>query len=162
MEPSVYLESTIPSFIVGEISPVLVTAARQIATRRWWSRHRYDYRLFVSRLVQEEISRGDTDLAQERLTLVAGLPELVIDDVVLAFAKELRRELKWTAVPEQDAIHLAAASHYYMDYLLTWNLTHIANAEVRRAIDRYSARSGTYIATICTPDELLGGEENDD
>ena len=158
MKPSVYIESTIPSFIVGETSPVIVSAARQITTRRWWTDHRQEYRLYISRLVRQEIARGKTNLAQERLALVAGLPQLLITDTVLEFADELHAQPGLTDVPEQDAVHLAVASYYRMDYLLTWNLTHIANAQTWRAIERFRARWGTYFPTICTPDELMGLE----
>jgi hypothetical protein len=162
MTPSVYVESTIPSFVVGEISPVVVTAAHQITTRLWWNERRRDYRLYVSRLVRQEISRGSSGFSQQRLALVTDLPQLLIDDAVLAFAQQLQTYLGLTSAAEPDAVHLAVASHYQMDYLLTWNLRHIANAHVRRAIDRLSAREGTYFPTICTPDELMGLEDEYD
>jgi predicted nucleic acid-binding protein len=162
MTPSVYVESTIPSFVVGEMSPVIVTAAHQIATRQWWGEHRQDYRLYISRLVVQEISRGEPKLSRQRLALVADLPQLVIVDRVLDFARELRTYLGLAHAAEQDAIHLAVASHYRIDYLLTWNLAHLANGHVRRAIDRFHARRGTYFPTICTPDELMGSENEYD
>ena len=155
---SVYIESTIPSFIVGETSPVIVTAARQITTRCWWKDFRQGYRLYISRLVRQEIARGKANVARERLSLVAGLPQLLITDAVLEFANELHTQPGLTEVPEQDAVYLAVASYYRMDYLLTWNLTHIANAQTWRAIERFRARWGTYFPTICTPDELMGLE----
>jgi hypothetical protein len=158
MLPSVYIESTIPSFIIGEMSPVIVSAARQITTRLWWNDHRQEYRLHISRLVRQEIARGRTNFARERLALLAGLPQLLITDAVLEFADELHAQPGLAEAPEQDVVHLAVASHYRMDYLLTWNLTHIANAQTWRAIQRFRARWGTYFPTICTPDELLGLE----
>ncbi len=162
MTPSVYLESTIPSFVVGEISPIVVTAAHQIMTRRWWNERRQGFRLYVSRLVRQEISRGRSEFSERRLGLVADLPQLVIDNAVLAFAQQLRTYLGLTRAAEPDAVHLAVASHYRIDYLLTWNLRHIANAHVRRAIERLGARQGTYFPTICTPDELMGLEDDYD
>jgi hypothetical protein len=97
------------------------------------------------------------------LALVADLPQLLITDAVLEFAKELRAQPGLTEVPGQDAVHLAVASYYRMDYLLTWNLTHIANAQTWHAIDRFRARRGTYFPTVCTPDELMGlAKEVDD
>lgn len=158
MEPSVYVESTIPSFVVGEMSPVIVTAARQITTRRWWHQRRGDYRLYVSRLVRDEISCGNPERSQERLALVANIPALRIALPVRALAKQLRDYLGLTIAAEPDAVHLAVATHYRMDYLLTWNLKHLANARVRRTIERLGELRGIHFPTICTPDELLGLE----
>ena len=162
MAPSVYIETTIPSFLVGDASAIVVTAGHQITTRRWWRERRQDYRLYISRLVREEVSRGKSGLSRERLALLANLPQLAITDAVLQFAQELRDYLGLPESAEPDAVHLAVASYYRMDYLLTWNLKHIANGHVRRALDRLSARHETYFPTICTPDELLGLEDNDE
>jgi hypothetical protein len=162
VNPSVYIESTIPSFIVGEGSPIVVTAGRQITTRRWWNERRGEYRLYVSRLVRDEISRGKSERSRERLALLRGLPQLEIDAPVERFARELHGYLALPKAAEADAVHLAAASHYRMDYLLTWNLKHIANGRVRRAIEHLSSLRGIYFPTICTPDELLGLEDEYD
>ena len=162
MLPSVYVESTIPSFIVGELSPVLVTAARQLTTRQWWNRRRLDYRLYGSRLVREEVARGKPENSSERLALIDELAELAITDQTLEFAETIRAHLGLTDSAASDTVHVAVASQYQMDYLVTWNLKHIANANVRRALDRYRLRHGIYLPTICTPDELTGGENDDD
>ena len=162
MTPSVYIESTIPSFVVGETSPVIVTAAHQITTRRWWYERRGEYRLYISELVRREISRGKAERSQERMALVAELPELEITDPLRGFAKELHEYLRLPEAAEPDAVHLAVASHYRIDYLLTWNLKHIASARVRRAIEQLSSLRRIYFPTICTPDELLGLEDEYD
>jgi len=78
MKPSVYIETTIPSFIVGSVSPILATAAHQIVTRRWWEEEREKYRLFVSRVVEDEISQGTMRLAQLRMLLLEGLQRLAV------------------------------------------------------------------------------------
>jgi hypothetical protein len=73
MKPSLYVETTIPSFVVGGISPVLATAAHQVATRRWWDEERQKYRLFVSRVVEDEILLGKAALARQRIAILNGL-----------------------------------------------------------------------------------------
>ena len=84
MKPSLYIETTIPSFVIGEISPILATAAHQITTRRWWNEEREKYRLFVSRVVEDEVVRGKSQLAEQRIALLAGLPRLVVNRDIVA------------------------------------------------------------------------------
>lgn len=67
MNASLYIETTIPSYVGGEISPVIITAAHQMATRRWWHERRQSYRLFASSAVDGEIARGDEAIARQRL-----------------------------------------------------------------------------------------------
>jgi hypothetical protein len=156
MKPSVYIETTIPSFAVGKMSLVLATAAHQIATRRWWDEERNKYRLFVSRVVEDEILQGRTELAEQRFALLEGLPRLVVDDAVTRLAGELHAYLRLPLAAETDAIHLAIACHYEIDYLLTWNMRHLANGRIRREIGRFCHDSGVPVPVICTPEELAG------
>jgi predicted nucleic acid-binding protein len=155
MKPSVYVETTIPSFLVSRTSPVIVTAARQIATRRWWEKKRGKYELYISSVVQEEIGRGDSQYAEQRLSLIADLPRLAVTDEVVSLARELFAHLGLPETARPDAHHLAVASRYEVQYLLTWNLRHLANARVRRALALLGTTMGLWVPTICTPDELL-------
>jgi predicted nucleic acid-binding protein len=159
MEPSLYVETTIPSFVIGGISPNLVTAGHQLTTRRWWEERRHDYRLYVSSLVEEEIADGNVSYAEQRLTLVADLARLVIVPDTARLADYLFAYLHLPQSAAPDAMHLAVASHYTVDYLLTWNLKHLANGRVRRALDHLRATTGIFIPTICTPEELSDWED---
>jgi predicted nucleic acid-binding protein len=159
MKPSLYIETTIPSFVVGEKSPVLVTAARQAVTRQWWEERRNDYRLHVSPLVERELSDGEAGYAQQRLALVAEIARLAITAEVMQSAAYFFAYLRLPEAAAPDAAHLAVASHYGVDYLLTWNLKHLANGQVRRALERLHDTKGIFIPTICTPDELLNWED---
>jgi hypothetical protein len=156
MKPSLYVETTIPSFVVGEISPVLATAAHQIATRRWWREEREKYRLFVSTVVDQEIAQGIAALAQERAELLRDLPRLVVDDAAGKLAAELHAYLRLPPAADTDALHLAVACCYETDYLLTWNMKHLANGRIRREIERFRDERRMPIPIICTPEELAG------
>ncbi len=123
MKPSVYIETTIPSFVVGGISPILATAAHQITSRRWWEEERDNYRLFVSRVVEDEISRGKAQLAEHRIALLEDIQRLAVNRAATELAKELHSYLRLPPAAETDALHLAIACHYETDYLLTWNWT---------------------------------------
>jgi hypothetical protein len=156
MEPSIYIETTIPSFVVGDISPILATAAHQIVTRRWWEEERKKYRLFVSPVVEDEILQGKTQLAKQRVALLEGLRRLVVNSLITDLASELHSYLRLPLAAETDALHLAIACHYETDYLLTWNMKHLANARIRREIERFCTEKGMFIPIICTPEELAG------
>ena len=154
-KPKVYLETTIPSYLTAWPSRDLVTAAHQQTTRDWWEARRHDFDLFVSGVVIEEASAGDEQAAARRLEAVEGLPLLELTDEVTDFAGALVQQ---AAIPKKegaDALHVAAAVVHGMDYLLTWNLAHIAKADARNKIERI-CRSSTYEPpVICTPEELL-------
>jgi hypothetical protein len=156
MKPSVYIETTIPSFLVGEVSEIVLTAGRQFATRRWWREEREKYRLFVSQAVQFEVARGQTELAKLRTALIEDLPRLQIKPEIIALARDLHSYLRLPPAAETDALHLAVACYYETDYLLTWNMKHLANGHVRRKIEQFGSLRGMPIPVICTPEELAG------
>jgi hypothetical protein len=159
MKPSLYIETTIPSFIVGGISPNLVTAGHQLATRQWWEERRFDFRLFISSLVEEEIAEGNATYAKQRLALVADLTRLVVAPEAAKLSDYFFHYLQLPIAAAPDAVHLAIASHYNVDYLLTWNLKHLANGQVRRSLRHLNQAKGIFIPTICTPDELMNRKD---
>jgi hypothetical protein len=160
MKPSLYVETTIPSFVIGEVSAVLATAAHQVTTRRWWEEERDKYRLFVSRVVVDEIAQGKTELARQRVALLRGLPRLIVSDAVGELADQLHMYLRLPPSAETDAMHLALACYYRTDYLLTWKMKHLASGQVRRAIDRFHDEKGVFVPVICTPEELAGWSDD--
>jgi predicted nucleic acid-binding protein len=161
MKSSLYLETTVPSYLAGAIANDLTTAAHIEATKRWWADEREKYRLFVSAVVLNEIVRGNPDIAEERRQLVFRLPRLQVTAAVVQLAGRLFEHLKLPGSARTDAFHLALACTYEMDFLLTWNMKHIAGGHIRRALEKLQRTSGIVIPTICTPEELLeGGDEN--
>ena len=159
MKPSLYVETTIPSYLVGDISPIIATAAHQMATRHWWENRRDAYRLFVSPVVDGEISRGKESLSRQRQELLVGLPRLPVMEEVTQLAEEIFAHLKLPDSVRLDAFHLATSSYYRLDYLLTWNLKHIAGGRVRLALADLQETTGIHIPVICTPEELLECED---
>jgi predicted nucleic acid-binding protein len=155
MKPSVYIETTIPSYLTAWRSPELVMAANQEATRKWWDESRAKFELFISELVIGEISNGDPDAVKRRIVVVENLPELALTDQAEALAGKL---LLGAALPQKakaDALHIAVATVHGMDYLLTWNCTHIANAIMRPKIELICRAAGYEPPVICTPPELV-------
>ena len=154
MQPKVYLETTVLSYLTGWPSRDLVTAAHQRLTREWWAdRARFD--LYVSQVVVQEAARGDSEAASDRLHVLEGIEVL---DMTSA-ARDLAGQLVGRGVvPKKaavDAMHISIAVANGMDYLLTWNCTHIANAAMRHRIEDVCRAAGYDLLVICTPEELM-------
>jgi len=152
---SVYLETTIPSYLSAWRSPELVMAARQQIKREWWDTRRHDFELFISQLVVDEASAGDPDAATRRLEVLEGLPLLEPQDDTDVLAEILVQELWLPEKAEDDATHISLCVVNGIDFLVTWNLTHIANAEYRPTIDAVCRSFGYRPPVICTPEELM-------
>ena len=154
MNPSVYLETTVISYLAARTSRNLVVAAHQQLTRTWWDRRtRFD--LFISQAVVDEAGDGDPKLAKRRLALLENIPVLALSSDVHELAERL---LAAGAVPAKaalDGLHIGIAALNRMEYLLTWNCAHIANAAVRGKIEETCRSAGLRAPIICTPEELM-------
>ena len=155
MNPKVYLETTIISYLTAWPSRDLIKAAHQQLTREWWQIHSR-FELFVSQAVVQEAGGGDQDAAQRRLHVLEGIPILAMDRQTLALAHELTEQGPLPKKATVDALHIAVAVVNGMDYLLTWNCAHIANASMRSQIERVCRSRGYQPPVICTPEELMG------
>jgi hypothetical protein len=155
MKPRVYLETTIPSYLTAWLSRDLVMAGHQQTTREWWEARREDFELFVSQFVIDEAGIGDPDAARRRLEVLADVPLLAANEEVYTLAGELMIHLPLPPKAATDSLHIAIAAVNGMDYLITWNCTHIANAELRASIESVCQRCGFKSPVICTPEELL-------
>jgi hypothetical protein len=156
----VYVETTIPSYLTAWPSRDLVRTAHQQITREWWSK-RSEFELYISELVVRECEAGDTEASKARLEAIVDLPLLEQNSAVEALAQML---LTHGPLPERaagDALHIATAAVHGVDYLLTWNCTHIANATLRSRIESACRDAGYEPPTICTPEELIEGGYDD-
>jgi hypothetical protein len=155
MKPKAYLETTIASYLTARPNRDLITAANQQMTHDWWYDHREQFTLYVSQFVIEEASAGDPEAATRRLAVLADLPQLDVTDAVQQLAYALLTHVPLPANAQVDALHIAVATAHGMDYLVTWNCTHIANATLRHRIEAICRAAGYEPPTICTPQELL-------
>jgi hypothetical protein len=154
MKPRVYVETTVVSYLAALPSRDIVVAGHQATTKAWWPR-RNRFEFFVSQAVVEESARGDADAAARRMALLEDIPVLGLDAETDAVANQLLRASAIPAKARLDAIHVASAVVNRMDYLVTWNLTHIANAAVRAKIEQACRDGGLQVPIICTPEELM-------
>ena len=156
MKAKVYIETTIPSYLAARPSRDLLIAAHQQITRDWWESRRARFDLYVSELVVQEARAGNALLANRRLELLAGVPVLAVSGEILELAEALISEGPIPRKAAGDAAHIAIATVYGCEYLLTWNCRHIANAELHRAIRRVVEHYGYEVPSFCTPEELMG------
>ena len=153
----VYLETTLISYLCSRPSRDLLVAAHQQVTSDWWNSRRKAFDCFVSQIVIDEVSAGDPEEARKRTEIIDMFPVLEVTEEAELLAKAI---LGSEAIPPRavrDAAHIAVAAIHDVDYLLTWNCTHLANAQVIRRVSVVCNREGFHMPTICTPEELMGG-----
>ncbi len=158
MKPRVYLETTIPSYLTAWPSRDLVRAAHQQITRDWWDRRRAEFELYISQVVLRECQAGDATAAAERLKILQDLPLLEQTEEATRLAQALVDRVPLPERAAVDALPVAIAAVHGVDYLLTWNCTHIANATLRDPIESVCRANAYEPPAICTPDELLAEE----
>ena len=147
------------SYLTARPSRDVVAAAHQQISLDWWERRRDDFELVASLLVVNEARLGQPEAAQRRLVFLEGVPLLEVTDQAQELAVEILRVglLPPTAYP--DALHIATAAVHEVDYLLTWNCAHIANAEILPRIAVILESFGFALPYVCTPEELLGDRQ---
>ena len=156
-KPSVYVETSVISYLVGWLNQRdLVVAHNQQFTREWWSQRRTAFDLFISPVVIDEASKGDPGLAVQRLTFMSDLAVLDVGLASRALSRDLVRRAGLPKKAELDALHIAIAAVNGMDYLVTWNCTHIANAVTLPDVYAVCRSNGYEPPFVCTPLELSG------
>ena len=158
MPARVYVETSVISYLAARPSRDLIIAARQQLTHVWWLRRRPQFEVFVSQLVVDEARAGDPEAASRRAERLEGVPLLDITPAAVGLARRLLEAVGLPAQAAADALHIATAASHGMEYLLTWNSAHIANAEYRPRVERTCRAYGFEPPVLCTPDELMGEE----
>jgi len=156
MKYKLYLETTIPSYLTSWPSRDLVIAGHQQITKEWWKKRKRAFDIYISQLVVDEAKAGNDETARERLKAIGGLPLLDITEKVGRLAIRI---LTSGVIPKKaatDAAHIAIATVHGMEYLMTWNCVHLANAIITKAVARICRQEGFECPIICTPEELLG------
>jgi hypothetical protein len=154
---SVYLETTFISYLVARPSRDVIVAGHQQTTQEWWASRRSEFECLVSQVVIDEASVGDPAEVQKRLAIIDGLPTLAITDDANALTRAIMAAGILPPHVVRDAAHVAVAAVHAVDYLLTWNCKHLANAQITRRIAVVCEKLGRKMPIICTPEELMGG-----
>jgi predicted nucleic acid-binding protein len=151
----VYIETSVISYLTNRPGRDMVIAAHQEVTRQWWAERSGRFDLVISELVEEEARRGDPDASAARVAVMAKLPILTLTDTAVALAERLVSPGPIPKESAADALHIAIAAVNGIDYLLTWNCKHLANASLRGGIEARVEEAGYACPVICTPEELL-------
>ena len=151
---SIYIETSIISYLVARPSRNLISAARQRITCDWWENQRQSYQNFVSELVIAESAKGDKDAVSLRFNALKKIPVLSIEKECAGIAELFFTKASLPEKARDDALHIAIATYHKIDFLLTWNCRHLANAHFIRKLQQISYAENLVLPTICTPQEV--------
>lgn len=156
MSETVYIETSILGYLTARSTKDLILAANIEITRDWWEFRRNAFILYTSEAVLDEVAQGDAEIAAQRLEILRDFPLLALNQAVQDLAAQFLARSSLPPKAKVDAIHIAAATIHGMDYLLTWNCKHIANAQIQGKLAEISLDFGYVLPILCTPNELMG------
>ena len=152
----VYIETSVVSYLVARLPAGTLAHQWQLWTQDWWRLRRSLFECVISSEVLREAAEGDAEASRQRLQALSGLTLLrrtpAVDGLAEAFLAAGPLPAKATA----DAAHLAVATVYRVDYLVTWNLRHLANAMILARLRPVAERHGWRLPVVCTPLQLMG------
>jgi predicted nucleic acid-binding protein len=155
MKPTVYIETTVISYRMARPSRDLIIAAHQQITHDWWEMALPQFEAFISPIVLEEISKGDAQAAKLRLDSVSPFPLLEVLSEVRDLAESYFSAIEIPEKARADSYHLAVAAWHGMDFIVSWNCTHIVSGRVKRIIEEINTANGIRTPIVCTPEELM-------
>ncbi len=156
MSETVYIETSVIGYLTVRPSNNLILMANLEITRRWWETRRSQFTLYISQVVLDEAAQGDTEIASKRLEILQNLSVLELTEDIQDLGIQFLTKSNLPPKASDDAIHIATATIHGLDYLLTWNCKHIANAQIQRKLAEICLDFGYKLPTICTPYELMG------
>ena len=156
MSEAVYIETSILGYLTARSTKNLILAANMEITKDWWESRRNAFILYASEAVLEEVAQGDGAMAVQQLEILRDFPLLALNQAVQVLAAQFLTRSNLPPKAKVDAIHIAAATVHGMDYLLTWNCKHIANAQIQGKLAEISLDLGYVLPILCTPNELMG------
>lgn len=157
MAETVYLETSIFGYLTARPSQNLILVANAEVTKEWWQVQKENFQLYVSEIVLDEVSRGDKIIASQRVQLVESISTLLVTKNAISLGKQFLTKTNLPQKAELDTLHIAVATVHGLDYLLTWNCKHIANAQIQKKLAQVSNDFGFKLPILCTPYELSGG-----
>lgn len=151
---TVYIETTIPSYITGKPSRDVLTASRQNTSRYFWENERHNFELFTSQYTEDECLKGNKEAAKRRLDFVKKIPYLIETAEVVNLAEIYFDLLNIPKKARTDSFHIAICVVHKVDYLLSWNFTHIGHdSEIK--LHYYNDKNGLFTPRLVTADNLL-------
>jgi len=120
----------------------------------FWENERHKYDLYVSQYVIDECSLGDSDAAIKRLDFLRNIPVIPKSEQVTELADVYQRLLNISNHAKIDCFHLATCVAAEMDYLLSWNCTHLGIHTFVK-IQEYNEKQRLFIPLLLTPEALM-------
>jgi predicted nucleic acid-binding protein len=152
-KPSLYIETTIPSYATAWDSLDLLKLHRQVVTRAFWRDERHRFSLCTSMAVLNECADGDPDAAQRRKEFLGAILVHPVIDAEIALAAEYQRLLGIPDRAKLDCVHLAVCVTNKIDYLMTWNCGHLGTV-AQTAIMEYNGKCGLWVPKLVTPENI--------
>ncbi|MCL2602959.1 MAG: type II toxin-antitoxin system VapC family toxin [Defluviitaleaceae bacterium] len=151
---SLYIETTIPSLATSKPSRDMIIAGRQATTIFFWESERHKYDLYTSQYVMDECLQGDIEAAKRRLKFLEGITIISRSEQISGLANEYQKLLNMPDKSKIDCFHLAVCVISKMDYLMSWNCTHLGiNTFIR--IQKYNEVNSLLTPVLLTPEALL-------
>jgi hypothetical protein len=155
LKSAVYLETSVISYFTARPSRDALQAERQRITREWWSKRKPLFDCFISDVVLDEIRLGETAMAIKRISAVSELPRIPASETARFIAKMFLEKGALPLTAAQDAMHVALAAAAGLEFLLTWNCAHLANAQIEARVTELCRQAGYTCPVICTPEQLM-------
>ncbi len=155
MKRTVYVETTVVSYLTARPSRDLLIAAHQEATHELWAKLLSDYTTYVSALVYQEAARGDQDQATKRQEAIRPFQTLATTDEAQVLADAIIAGKGIPSEYPEDALHVALASVNGVEVIVTWNFAHLNNPFTRMIVRQIVENAGYECPEICSPEELL-------
>ncbi|MBF0547726.1 MAG: type II toxin-antitoxin system VapC family toxin [Candidatus Riflebacteria bacterium] len=152
---TIYVETSIISYFTAIQSRDILIFARQQITQDWWNDVLPKFEAFISPAVIEEISDGDRQASQLRLKAASSFKVLEINNEVINLTQKILKKFSFPDRAKSDALHIAFPVVHKIDYLVTWNCKHIANAFTLKMIEKLILDNGYQMPTITTPNEFM-------
>jgi predicted nucleic acid-binding protein len=156
MKGSVYIETTVPSYYFEERNQLQF---QRNVTKDWWENEKNNYNLYTSEIVFAELEAGEYRNKDEILNLIYDLSRLEVNEEIKEIVEIYLKNYLMPKKHVGDAFHLAIASYYKMDYLLTWNCEHLANVNKERHIRIVNEKCDLVTPHIITPLQLITEKE---
>ncbi len=152
---TIYLETSFISYLVALPSRDLIIAAHQQITSDWWNTKRNQFECFVSQFVLDEISLGDSNEVHKRNEITKTLKVLEVTKEVEQLTAAIVSSGIIPQKAQNDAAHIAVATIHDVDYILTWNCKHLANAHILKKVRTVCMDNGYTAPEVCTPEVLM-------
>jgi hypothetical protein len=151
---SIYIETTIPSYATARQSMNMIVTSKQILTQKFWDEKRNDFQLYISEFVLEECAKGDPDAAQKRLDLIQGITVLPRSEEIIQLAAVYQKILQIPETAKTDCLHLASSVIAKVDYLLSWNCSHLGIVSFKKTLE-YNNKNGMKTPLLVTPESFF-------